>query len=241
MDTTRLSECIANADSDTRMLALELLLKPHAMPVFGAVKVAEHEVAAFKALQRLGFINQHPDEYDLVMTLRVTKANARSLLYQVSLRNQQNEADINNALRKLLSQPLVTLEVDKVLIEVSDPLLMDILRQRVRKLGYISDGSFAGTITKLPLLALSAVIADLIPIKDRAVIQKKLSAQGVKGNDLSGLVSSAIGQLGKRLAGKVGERVAEKVGDQLSDLLVDGTSAAFEWAKQLNKSSDNGI
>ena len=48
------------------------------------------------------------------------------------------------------------------LIEVPYPLVMDKLRQRVRKLGYISDGSFSGSIAKISEDALVALIEDLL-------------------------------------------------------------------------------
>lgn len=41
--------------------ALKDLLASHAAPVFGAAKVVEHEVAAFRALQRLGYLPTKPD------------------------------------------------------------------------------------------------------------------------------------------------------------------------------------
>ena len=149
MDSRAIKELITKADASTCAEALTDLLVPHTAPVFGAAKVVEHEVAAFRALQRLGFLPAQPDEYDLVMLLRVTKAKARSLLYQVALRRRLSSEEIDAAVRELLTQPRVSKEGDKVMIEVADPLLMDCLRQRVRQLSFISDGSFSGSLAKL--------------------------------------------------------------------------------------------
>ena len=80
MDSREIKELIAKADSSARAEALTELLAPHSAPVFGAAKVVEHELAPFRALQRLGYLPAQPDEYDLVMLLRGTKAKARSLL-----------------------------------------------------------------------------------------------------------------------------------------------------------------
>jgi len=73
---------IDHQDKQALKDALSCLLHVHASPVFGAAKKIEHEVAAIKALQRLGAISPEPDKYELVIALRVTKAKARSLLYQ---------------------------------------------------------------------------------------------------------------------------------------------------------------
>jgi hypothetical protein len=79
MDGRVIKELMAKADSSARAVALTELLAPHSAPVFGAAKVVEQEVAAFRALQRHGYLPALPDEYDLLMLLRVTKARARSL------------------------------------------------------------------------------------------------------------------------------------------------------------------
>lgn len=229
MDSREIKELITKADAITCAEALTDLFVPHTAPVFGAAKVVEHEVAAFRALQRLGYLPAQPDEYDLVMLLRVTKAKARSLLYQVALRRRLSSEEIDAALRELLTQPRVSKEGDKVMIEVADPLLMDCLRQRVRQLSFISDGSFSGSLAKLSVPALSALIEDLIPKKQRSAIHKKLSAQGVRGDDFQGIIAAVLGQLGKRAAGTAGERVAEQIGEKIADFFVDAASAGFNW------------
>lgn len=158
MNSLEIETLIAQAGPKACAEALRDLLVPHFAPVFGAAKSVEHEVAAFHALKLLGYLPAQPDEYDLVMALRVTKVKARSLLYQVALRARSNPAETDVALQQLLSQPRVTKDGDKVFIEVADPLLMDQLRQRIRQLNFISDGSFSGSIAKLPIAALSALL-----------------------------------------------------------------------------------
>lgn len=233
MDQIEIEARIDHADHEVCSAALKDMLAPHAAPVFGAAKVVEHEVAAFRALQRLGYLPTQPDEYDLVMALRVTKPKARSLLYQVALRRTFSKEETDAALRQLLSQPRVSKEGDKVLIEVADPLLMDRLRQRVRQLNFISDGSFSGSLAKLPVPALSALIEDLIPEDQRPAICQILKKQGVRGDDRQGLIAAVVGQLGKRAAGTAGERLAEQIGDEIGDFFVENASSAFDWTKDL--------
>lgn len=240
MNLDTLSQALAEASPETQTEALMLLLGAHASPVFGAARAIEHEVAAFLALQRLGLLTAQPDEYELVMTLRITKAKARNLLYQVALRQRQGPAETNAALRQLLSQPRVAKDGDKILIEVPDPLLMDSLRQRIRQLGFISDGSFSGSIAKLPTAALAALVADLIPAEDQAAIKGQLRAQGIQGDDLASMISAVLGQFGKRVAGAAGERLAEQIGTQLGDFLGDGAVSAFDWVRDVSAVCDPG-
>jgi len=127
MNKQALHGCIDGASAETLRSALRILLKPHTVPVFAAVKVIEHEVAALKALRQLGFLPANFDEYALVETLRVTKQKARSLLYQAALRGTQSEAEYENELRVVLSSPRIQRESKSslFLIEVPQPLTMD--------------------------------------------------------------------------------------------------------------------
>jgi hypothetical protein len=136
-------------------------------------------------MQRLGAISSDPDEYDLVMSLRITRAKGRSLLYQLALRSGFSQADIHSALWRLLSAPIVFKEGDKILIEVDDPLLMDCLRQKLRQLGFISIGSFSGSLAKISILALAALINDLLSREQQSEAQRGLRAQGVPGDNLA--------------------------------------------------------
>lgn len=168
-------------------------------------------------------------DFELVMKLRVTKAKARSLLYQVALRRNHNADDTNDALRSLLTQPRVMKEGDKVLIEVVDPLLMDSLRQRIRELNYISDGSFSGSIAKISVEALSALVVDLIHQDQRQDIERKLRNKGIRGDNLSSLIGNALAHYGMHVAGNAGSKLGEKIGDKLGDFLIDGSRSLYQW------------
>lgn len=227
MNKQGVEESIQTASEHCCREALSLLLGVHASPVFGAAKAVEHEVAAFLALQKLGFLSERPDEYELVMALRITKAKARSLLYQVGLRRLQTPEQVDAALRALLSEPRVMKEGDTLFIEVPDPLMMDCLRQRIRKLGFFSDGSFSGSVAKVSSRALAALIAELIPKENRTAVNKQLRQHGVSGDDLPGLVCGALSALGKSAAGGVGEHVGDKIGE----FFVNGATSAFVWLR----------
>lgn len=218
---------LENQDKQALRDALLCLLKAHASPVFGAAKQIEHEVAAIKALQRLCAISAEPDEYELVMKLRITKAKARTLLYQAALRKENSPEDIDSALRSLLSAPRVWKDGDMVLVEVPQPFLMDNLRHRLRQLGFITDGSFSGSIARVPLPAIAALVADLIPRERQKEIQKSLHRQGIPGSDLQSLIIGALQVLGKKVAGAAGKQVAEQIGDKVGDFFMEKGETAF--------------
>jgi hypothetical protein len=228
MNKEFLSTAINDADEKVCKDCLSLLLSAHAAPVFGAAKPIEHEVAAFRALQSIGVLSPKPDGYELVTVLRVTKPKARALLYQVALRSMATRSPVDDQIRELLTRPTVLKDGETVLIEVPDPLEMDMLRQRVRQLGYLSDGSFSGSIARIPARAVSALIADLIPENAQADVKKALRDQGIHGVDLTVLVSGALARMGDHVAGPAGSQI----GEYLGDLLTDSAKRARYWLRK---------
>ena len=211
---------LANKSEAQRKAALEQLLAAHTLPVFGAAKQIEHEVAALRALKMLGALPDNADEYTLVTNLRVTKAKARNLIYQDAPRTLTSPQQIDDALRALVMQPTATKDGDLILLEVPQPFLMDALRHRIRQLGFLSDGSFSGSTARLPQRALAALIEDLVPPTERQSVTARQRRQGIEGDDLQSLVLGLIKTAGRAAAGAAGEHlgvpIAESIGAAFS-------------------------
>lgn len=222
MLNNQFEKTINTADIIQLRVALGYLLAPHGSPVFGAVKLIEHEVAALKALTALGFLSSEIDEFDLVEKLRITKAKARALLYQSALRSIDETDAADDALRKILSQPRIMKEGAAYLVEVHDPLTMDRLRKRIRSLGFLSDGFFSGTVAKVPEGALVSLVAELIPNHLRVEVTRQLIKQGLPDTSLAGLIKSMLAKAGTKLAGDVGDKIVGNIGQHLEELFSKG-------------------
>ena len=216
---------LANKSEAQLKAALEHLLAAHTLPVFGAAKQVEHEVAALRALKMLGAPPDNADEYTLVTTLRITKAKARNLLYQDALRTLTSPQQIDDALRALVVQPTATKDGDLILLEVPQPFLMDALRHRIRQLGFLSDGSFSGSIARLPQRALAALIEELIPPAERQSVAARLRRQGIEGDDLQSLVHGLIKTAGRAAAGAAGEHLGATIAENLGTAFAHGIEA----------------
>ena len=196
----------------------QIMLAPHFQPVFGSAKTIEHEVAAFQALQRAALLDSDSvDEFTLVKQLRITRAKARNLLYAVALRQPDAERDFPSALRQLLLKPRIHLDPSGriVSLEVVDPFLMDQVRELLRRQGFLSDGSFSGSIAKMSPQAFAALLQEAIPPEQRSKIQRLLRKQGLQGKDWTSLMVGLIGRIGEQMAGaaggELGQALAEKV------------------------------
>ena len=222
MITNELQSLIKNCDASKLASIVEILLKPHLFPVFGASKLIEHEVAALEALKQLGWIETQSDEYNLVKKLRITKPKARSLIYQSALRSNRTEADWNAEIQKILTSPTIYLHEQLVYIEVYDPFIMDVLRSKIRELGYLSDGSFSGSVARIPVEAMIALVKSFIPGDNLKEVENKLRARGIVASDLEGLVMGFLKKAGESFASEAGGKVGQKIGEGVSSILKMG-------------------
>jgi len=196
----------------------QMMLAPHFQPVFGSAKAVEHEVAAFKALQRAALLEQdRVDEFSLVKQLRITRSKARNLLYAVALRQPDSELDFSAALRKLLLNPRIHLDPAGrvVSLEVVEPFLMDQVREPLRCHGFLSDGSFSGSIARMSPQAFSALLEEAIPPGERKTVEQKLRKQGLQGKDWTSLVVGLIGRIGEQVAGAAGGEFGQALAEHV--------------------------
>lgn len=231
MTILALKEKLRSASPDVLRKALELLLAPHQSPVFGAAKTVEHEVAALNALKVLGCLPSEPDEFDLVDTLRVTKPKARALLYQAALRTVRTDEENKEFLRRILSSRSVAIDGKYFVIEVPDPLLLEDLRRRVRRAGYVSDGTFSSSVARLPEAALAALLIEVIPDSERADVEKHLTASGYEPKTFQAAVRRLLKSAASKALGEAGAQAIGVIGDELGSLFQQSVSTLDSYIK----------
>ena len=209
MNFEKLKILVNKADDDQLKRALDILLKPHSTPVFGAVKVVKHEVAAIEALRILGYLTPEADEYNLVEGLRGTKAKARSLLYNAALSRVSYASDIDQDLREVLVQCARCKDGNLFLFEVAQLLTMGRLRQRIRKYGFLTNGSFSGSVTRVLGDALAKLRGKLILLSERKFLLKKLNAAGFEGKYIQSIIKQIAVGSACSVGGKAGGMLAE--------------------------------
>ena len=169
-----------------------------------------------------------------MFNLKITKTKARNLIYQKSLRESSDEPfDFDQSLVDLLCNTRIIREGKWYIIEVSNQFIMDLLKNKVRKLGFISDGSFSSSIAKIQLECLSSLIESLISEENKKEIIQKLKGYPLKGELLKGLISAALSGIGKKVAGDTGQIIAEEMSESLSDYISDffvkKSGKLFSW------------
>lgn len=212
-------EKIENQDAELVKSAYLELIAAYMQPAFGAMTKRDLDILLFTNLQKLGAFNRNPEIYDLVSQLKVTRAKARNLLYESKLR-QTTEQEMDDELKAVLVNPNFLKEKDKICVELGNPFLIDYMRSKLKKLGYITDSSFSPELVKLTAEAYIALFEALLPETSKsAVVEKFVKADVITDKSFKGVMRSALKKLGEKVADKAGGAIAESISDYLSPLI----------------------
>jgi hypothetical protein len=170
-------------------------------------------------LQDLDLFEQNPDLYILVSELKVTRVKARNLLYESGLR-QTSVTALDEELKNLIVSPIFLQDNDKIGLEIQNPFVIDHLKAKLRKLKYITDGSFSPELVKLTPAAFIALFDSYIPEKSKKDILKTFIEMGLKKDtSFTGLLKGVLKSLGKKIADEAGSKIAETAADFLDPFI----------------------
>lgn len=199
-----------HVDDATIKACLVKILSEYGNPSFGSMSKRDVDLAIFSVLQKLNYISEEPTIYEVMQKLKVTRSKARSLIYEAEIRRLKDEKDLDDLLRKKIEHPIFGKIGDKISLEIDNPLLIDHLRYRLKKLGAITDGSFHAEIVSMTHEAFSDLYVDLLPDNDANAIYEKFVALGVareKGAKpflkaaMKCIAHAALGKAGEELVG----------------------------------------
>jgi hypothetical protein len=195
------------------------LLEAYLSPAFGSMSKRDFEILLFTKLQDLDLFEQNPDLYILVSELKVTRVKARNLLYESGLR-QTSVTALDEELKNLIVSPIFLQDNDKIGLEIQNPFVIDHLKAKLRKLKYITDGSFSPELVKLTPAAFIALFDSYIPEKSKKDILKTFIEMGLKKDtSFTGLLKGVLKSLGKKIADEAGSKIAETAADFLDPFI----------------------
>lgn len=208
---------IDSLDSEESSKVFKELLKEYIKPAYGAMSKRDFDIILFMKLQELEVIAKTPEIYDVVSSLKVTRAKARNLIYESKLRTS-TENDLENELKELVSSPILK-DGDKVSLEIGNPYLADYLRSKLRSLNHITDGSFSNELLKMTVDAYIDLFISLLP-DGREDIEKALIRSGAKKDtSLKSIVKSIVEKLAKKALGDIGDAVIDNVSNYLKPII----------------------
>lgn len=221
-------------------------LNNYSTPSFGTLSKRDVDISVFMLMQDLGIIPMHPQIYDVVSFLHVTSSKARNLIYESSLRrNSHGTLDIG--LFELLKYPIFLATSDNMIaIEIDDPLLIDHLRQKLRELKFVTDGSFNKGIVKMTINAYATLFdvflseaerERIFPAMDEIQYEEELD---IKPKDDASVRSKKIlvwicKKVAKIAASEMSEKWTPQVLDKIKEIPNMETIGNFiNWLKDNN-------
>jgi len=96
------------------------------------------------------FVNEHGeiDFHEISLALKISETKVRNLIYEVELKYKNNINFIEKII-ELIEKKKFEIDGDKIKFAVHNPLLKQYFEYEIRKLGAISDGSFAKYIVTI--------------------------------------------------------------------------------------------
>lgn len=209
--------------------ALRPFLETILTPAFGAISKRETDLAAFEMLRTLGLVDRKASLFSLMTQLRITRAKASQILFDIEVRSRGGDADaLDKEVREALKATRFAKDGDFFVLEIENPLLQAHLRNRLRELGHISDTSFNSAIVRMPLDAVTDLMIALIPANNRELVRRALVAAGAPDRSIKGVLKSALKTLGSKILGDAADQMAEGVVETASGFL----GPIFEGARE---------
>jgi hypothetical protein len=208
-----------NVSNETKANILDDFLDKYLEPAFGSLSKTEIDMLVLELLEQTGIIKEKDSQYSLSKKLKVSQAKAKNLLYNRTLRKCKEE-DLDNMTKELLQKPAFQKDDCKwFLFHVEHPLLIEHIRDKIQRLGHISDGSFSPHIIRLSAEAFAALIEDYIPNKDEALkVLENLGMNVSLKSFLANVLKSSAKTLAEQFAGETGALIANKTFDYLPKL-----------------------
>jgi hypothetical protein len=218
------------ADAASCASALKSFLESYLNPAFGALPKAEVELLVLQMLEKLRLINGNLGAYELVSKLKITNTKARRLLYERDLRRTTPE-DLDKQLLIVLQKPIILKDGELLFVlQIENSLLRDHLREKVKLLGHVTDGSFSPGIVKLSLDAMAALIDEMYQGKDekKETARKALIAAGAPDTTFKGVIRAVLKRVGSKIAAEAGEALMDEASGYLVPIV---TGASDRIAK----------
>ncbi|MCR9256777.1 MAG: hypothetical protein NXI16_11875 [Alphaproteobacteria bacterium] len=225
----------AVTDSEAKT-ELTRLLNVLTAPAFGALPKREVDLAVFETLRNLGLIKADASLYELMSALRITRAKANNLLFELEIRSATGTPDqLDGMVVERLAKARFAKDGDYFVLEIENPLVRAHLREKVRKLNHLTDTSFNTSLTRMSLDAVTDLVDALLPDTAKENARKALEKAGApEPTNFKTVMRSALKTLAGKAVGKAADGLVDGAFDEagkfLEPILKDaGTGITKVW------------
>ncbi|WP_421777857.1 hypothetical protein [Gardnerella sp. KA00747] len=189
--------------------AFKSIVKAYLDPAYGSMTKRDLDILLFTELQKANIISKNAELYEIIRSLKISRAKAKNLLYESKMRRASME-DLDKELKEIIIKPIFLKDNDNISIEIDNQLLVDHIRWKLKKLGYITDGSFSADLLKLSIDAYVALFVKVTGENSKKVINEALAKCGAEEIGFSGLLKKILKDATKKVVGEAtGEATVE--------------------------------
>ncbi len=203
-----LDKFIEKLDDSKLKEFLENLLDYYFTPSFGSIKQREFDIYLFHLLKQYDFFeNKEPTIFEVISKLQITRSKAKNLIYESNLRFGKDKLD-NRIKEELKRARFLKMDGSMIGLDIEDPLLIDYLKDKLRKLGHPSDTSYSNQILKITVDAYVSLLNEYLKsdikknIVDELIKNNLIKDKSFKGAAkliLKGLTSKVLGSASDKL------------------------------------------
>jgi hypothetical protein len=118
-------------------------------------------------------------------------------------------------------------------LEIEHPLVLDHLKDKLRRLGFATDGSFSPSLVRLSKDAFNALVVDCVPLGNQKVVKDALVAAGAPDGTFGGVIKGVLVKLGGKFADSAGEDMAGNISKYLEPIFSGATSEITSRVSEL--------
>lgn len=226
MDKEVLNKKLGQLGHEQMRDILANMVDRYCVPSFGSMSKHDIDLLMFDSMVKMGVISDNPTIYDVMKDLKVTRSKARTLIYEFQLRKIEDDDQLRSQLRKLMKTPLMSTMSKNVCLEVDNPYLVDFIRNELKRLGYITDGSFHTELVKMSTEAFASLYESILSEVSKREIKNKLVELGVKPDtSLKNLLPHLMAGVAKTMATAAMGKVSENIADECIQYVRDNIDA----------------
>jgi hypothetical protein len=225
LDETRAKEILKN------------ILSHACVPAFGVLPQRELDLLLFKALRDAGMIDTSNSHYTLMTALKITKAKARNLVFDLEIRDAQMAASLDDRAREALAKPRGFVKDGAYLaFGIENPVVQAHIRDKVNDLGHLTDASFDSAIVKIKPDAMGELVEALMNEDEKAAFSEAMIEAGYEQDEsLSTALKEGLKHLGNKTIGETATMIGAGYIDDLADFLMPHARKAKDKVGHLLK------
>ena len=202
-------------------------------PAFGSLPKREIELRVFDLLRNLGVLQKEATIYSLMTDLKVTRAKASQLIFDLEIRHHGSDRDrLDGLIKNALIETKFAKDGDYFVMEIENPLTLAHMRQRIREIGHFSDTSFNSALVRAPLDTVTDLMLDIIPEDQHQAIKGALVDAGAPDRSVKAVIKGALKTLGSKVIGEAADQVAEGIVDNSAEFLGPLVNAGIQQIRE---------